>query len=101
MAHWFVYIISNNAHTLYVGATNNLPKRIHEHKTKKYATSFTAKYTFDRCVYFEHIGDKKSAIEREQQIKRWSRKKKVALIQKINPEWSDLSARFALDRILS
>jgi len=98
---WFVYIISNNAHTLYVGATNNLPRRIFEHKNRTYTTSFTARYTFDRCVYFECVGQKAAAIAREQQIKRWSRKKKVFLIQRINPEWSDLSARFSLERILS
>jgi putative endonuclease len=101
MSDWFVYIISNNAHTLYVGATNNLPKRIHEHKTGAYESSFTARYTFDRCVYFEHVGPQASAIEREQQIKRWSRRKKIALIERLNPWWDDLSARFSLDALFS
>jgi len=101
MSHWFVYIMSNNSHTLYVGATNNLPKRIWEHKNKVRDTAFTARYTFDRCVYFESIGEQKAAIEREQQIKRWSRKKKIFLIERINPNWIDLSRRVSLDAVLS
>ena len=101
MSNWFVYIISNNAHTLYVGATNDLPKRIHEHKTGAYSSSFTARYTFDRCVYVEHVGAQAAAIDREQQIKCWSRAKKIALIERDNPWWDDLSARFSLERLFS
>jgi putative endonuclease len=97
---WFVYIVSNNARTLYVGATNDLPRRIYEHRNRIYTTSFTARYTFNRCVYFECVGTQQAAIEREQQIKRWSRKKKVFLIERMNPDWSDLSDRFSLKAIL-
>lgn len=101
MSGWFVYIISNNAHTLYVGATNDLPRRIRQHKDRTYENSFTARYTFDRCVYFESFPTQAAAIEREQQIKRWSRVKKIALIERENPWWDDLSLRFSLDRMFS
>ena len=101
LSDWFVYIISNNAHTLYVGATNDLPQRIHQHKTGVYESSFTARYTFDRCVYFEHFVTQAEAIAREQQLKGWSRKKKVALIERDNPWWDDLSLRFSLERLFS
>ena len=101
MSDWNVYIMSNSAHTLYTGATNNLPKRIYEHRTRAYATSFTARYTFDKCVYYELVGSQDAAIKRERQIKRWTRAQRVALIQSMNPNWLDLSARFSLDRILS
>jgi putative endonuclease len=89
-----VYIVSNNAHTLYTGATNDLPSRIKQHKNGTYENAFTARYTFDRCVYFEMRSDRDEAIHREQQIKKWSRAKKIALIQKDNPNWIDLSSRW-------
>ena len=98
---WYVYILSNNAHTLYVGATNGLPQRIRQHKDRTYETSFTARYTFDRCVYFERVGTQKAAIARERQIKKWPRRRKVVLIQTTNPNWIDLSGRWSLDRVLS
>src|SRR5712691_11600929 len=90
--HWYVYIISNNAHTLYVGCTVDLPRRIYQHKTRFDTTSFTARYTFDRCVYFDLAPSRASALKRERQIKGWSRRKKVALIQSPNPNWIDLSS---------
>ena len=99
MAGW--YVISNNAHTLYTGATNDLPRRIREHKNRTYASSFTARYTFDRCVYYECVGDQKLAIRREQQIKKWPRRRRVALIQSVNPNWIDLSSRWSLERLFS
>ena len=101
MSDWYVYSVSNNAHTLYTGATNDLPKRIQQHRDRTYVTSFTARYTFDRCVYYEWVGAQKPAIEREQQIKRWPRRRRVALIESVNPNWIDLSGRCALDRIFS
>ena len=101
MADWFVYIISNNAHTLYTGATNDLPKRIREHKNGSYESSFTARYTFDRCVYYEHVGEKKAAIVREQQIKKCPRTRRVKLIQAMNPNWLDLSQGWSLAWLLS
>ena len=93
--HWYVYIISNNAHTLYVGTTDDLPRRIYEHKTKRYKTAFTARYTFDRCVYFEVLTSAAAAEKRERQIKGLLRKKKIALIQEKNPNWIDLASSWS------
>ena len=89
---WYVYIVSNNAHTLYTGITNDLRRRVEQHKNRTYENAFTARYTFDRCVYFEVLTSQKKAAQREAQIKRWSRTKKVALIQKQNPNWVDLAS---------
>jgi putative endonuclease len=92
---WYIYIVSNNAHTLYAGMTNDLVQRIEQHKNRTYENAFTARYTFDRCVYFELLSSKHAAARREQRIKRWSRAKKVALIQKLNPNWLDLSSSWS------
>jgi len=89
---WYVYIVSNNAHTLYVGMTDDLPRRIYEHKTRRFPTAFTARYTFDRCVYFEVVRSRRRAEDRERQIKAWVRRKKIALIQSKNPNWLDLAS---------
>lgn len=88
---WFVYIISNKAHTLYAGMTDDLPRRVRQHKDHTYENAFTARYTFDRLVWFEWQTSKRAAAIRERQIKEWSRAKKVALIQAQNPNWIDLS----------
>ena len=81
---------SNNNHALYIGVTNNLPRRVYEHKTGILA-GFTEKYNVHKLVWCESCHDIKSAIAREKQLKRWSRSKKEMLINKMNPEWSDLS----------
>lgn len=87
----FVYIITNKYNTVYyIGVTSNLPQRILEHIEKRYENSFTARYNLNKLVYFEQyqmIGD---AITREKQLKAGSRAAKVALIQKLNPDWLDL-----------
>lgn len=87
----FIYIITNkNKTTLYIGVTSNLPKRILEHKEKKYQNSFSARYNLDILVYYEsfqYIGD---AIGREKQLKAGNRATKEKLIQSINPDWRDL-----------
>ena len=88
---YFVYIISNVANTsVYVGVTNNLERRIYEHKNKV-NDGFTKKYNVTKLVYFEETNSINSAIEREKQIKKWSRTKKDELINSINPTWKDLS----------
>lgn len=87
---WCVYILSNHAHTLYVGSTNDLLRRRPEHEQKVHANAFTARYTFNRVVYVEFVADETSARAREKQIKGWTRAKKVALIQRENPNWADL-----------
>ena len=88
---WCVYVLSNNAHTLYVGSTNDLFRRITEHRTKTHDSAFTARYTFDRLVYFELLVDERAARAREKQIKGWTRNKKIALIESKNNYWHDLT----------
>lgn len=87
---YYVYIMTNRSRTLYVGVTNNLKRRVLEHKQKLFE-GFTKKYNLTRLVYFEHTSDVRAAIRREKQIKGWLRKRKVALIKSINPKWRDLS----------
>jgi putative endonuclease len=87
---YYVYIMTNYAHTLYTGVTNDLERRVYEHK-KKLVTGFTSRYGLTSLVYYEFTEDVESAILREKQIKGWLRSKKVALIESMNPEWKDLS----------
>jgi putative endonuclease len=75
---------------LYVGLTSDIRRRVYEHK-QHLIPGFTDKYNVDRLLYVERIGDPASAINREKQIKRWRREKKVMLIDSINPQWNDLS----------
>ncbi|HEY7768695.1 GIY-YIG nuclease family protein [Longimicrobium sp.] len=79
MNNYYVYILTSESGTLYVGMTNDLIRRVHEHK-HKLVPGFTARYAVDRLVYFEHTHDVAGAISREKQIKSWSRKKKLALV---------------------
>ena len=88
---YYVYILTNKYCTvLYTGVTNDLIRRIYEHKNHLYKNSFTAKYKVDRLVYFEETSDVKAAIEREKQIKSWNRDRKTSLIMSKNPKWVDL-----------
>jgi putative endonuclease len=91
----YVYIMSADTHRLYVGSTTNLIKRVYEHKTRYFEHAFTARYTFDRLVYFEVLPTIEEARAREQQIKGWLRKRKIALIESVNPRWHDLSQSWA------
>jgi putative endonuclease len=88
----YIYILTNkNNTTLYVGVTSNLTQRMHQHKEKHDKKSFTARYNIDKLVYYEAfqmIGD---AIAREKQLKAGSRAKKIALIEKENSAWNDLT----------
>jgi len=85
-----VYILTNRSGTLYIGMTNDLPRRIAEHKAGR-GSAFTSQYNIDRLIYVEETGDVREAIAREKQLKGWSRAKKIALIESVNPEWKDLS----------
>lgn len=89
----WVYIISNKSHTLYIGITTDLAKRFRQHRDGTYENGFTARYRFDRLVYYEPHPTLAEAAERERQLKSWRRAKKVALIQSVNPDWEDLSRR--------
>ena len=84
------YIVASRSHTLYVGVTGDLQKRVLEHKWKEH-DGFTERYNCDRLVWFEVYQDIGNAIAREKQLKGWRREKKIALIEKANPAWVDLS----------
>ncbi len=86
---YFVYIMTNSSRTLYTGMTNNR-RRVREHKLKL-VPGFTAKYNITRLVYFETFQYVGNAIEREKQIKAWTRAKRIALVESTNPKWNDLS----------
>ena len=89
MRSYYVYILANRAKTLYTGVTNDLVRRVVEHKSGS-VPGFTRKYRIDRLVYFEETGRIEDAIAREKQIKGWLRSRKIALIEEFNPEWEDL-----------
>ncbi len=87
---YYVYILASKKNgTLYIGVTNNLVRRIHEHK-HKLVPGFTKKYNVGNLVYFEATPDIVSGINREKQLKKWNRNWKIKLIQKENPDWNDL-----------
>ena len=85
-----MYILASRSRTLYIGVTNSLEARVHEHKTKT-TGGFTARYNIDRLVHFEEFSSIQKAIEREKEVKKWWRELKVALIEESNPAWDDLS----------
>src|SRR5271157_5584500 len=93
MKEYYVYIRSSVSGVLYTGVSDNLPRRVLQHK-KETHKGFTAKYNVNRLVYFENTQDIGAAIAREKQIKGWTRAKKVQLINSVNPEWRDLSLDF-------
>lgn len=90
---FFVYILTNwNNKVLYIGVTNNLIRRIYEHK-QKLVDGFTAKYNLKKLVYFEEFENVTDAIAAEKKVKGWIRKKKISLIESKNPLWEDLSEK--------
>jgi putative endonuclease len=91
MKEYYVYIMTNKSRTLYAGVTNDLERRVFEHKNKL-IQGFTSKYNITRLVWYQTFGDIHQAIESEKRIKGWVRAKKIALIELRNPEWKDLSA---------
>jgi putative endonuclease len=88
---YYVYIMTNKGNrVLYTGVTNDLQRRVYEHKNKL-VKGFTKKYNVIKLVFYEVCNDIESAILREKQIKGWLRTKKIALVESMNPEWRDLS----------
>ena len=88
--NYCVYILTNeNGNVMYIGVTNNLSRRIYEHKNKL-VKGFTQKYNVHKLVYYESMSDVKTAIIREKQIKKWSRSKKNKLVESLNPDWREL-----------
>ena len=89
--NYYIYIISNwNNKVIYVGMTNDLERRIYEHKSKIFE-GFSKKYNLNKLVYYEYTNDVNAAIRREKEIKKWRREKKNKLIESMNPEWKDLA----------
>ena len=89
--NYYVYILSNlTGTTIYIGITNDLIRRMYEHRYKLDPDSFTAKYDIHKLVYYEYTSDVRAAIEREKQLKGWNRKRKNKLVESKNPYWEDL-----------
>jgi putative endonuclease len=95
---YYVYILASKRNgTLYIGVTNDLERRLYEHKNNL-VEGFTNKYNVHHLVYYEDVNDIQSALQREKQLKRWTRKWKIELIEKVNPEWRDLAEDFILQQ---
>jgi putative endonuclease len=92
--HWYaVYIVASKSRVIYIGMTNNLHRRVFEHKNDQ-IDGFSKQYRCHRLVYYESFDDVTKAIDREKQLKRWNRAKKVWLIERRNPTWQDLAAEW-------
>ncbi|OAF06100.1 GIY-YIG nuclease [Bradyrhizobium centrolobii] len=92
---YYVYLLASKKYgTLYLGVTNDIVRRIHEHKSKAVA-GFSKRYAVDRLVWFEIYDDPVTAIEREKELKKWRREWKIRLIEERNPQWIDLYAQIA------
>ena len=87
---YYVYIMANSRHRLYVGVTNDLVRRVYEHQNKLTA-GFASKYDMNMLMYYESTEDVEAAITREKQLKGWLRSRKIELIESFNPLWKDLS----------
>jgi putative endonuclease len=90
MREYYVYIMSSYRGTLYTGVTNDLTRRVYEHR-EKLKEGFTKRYNISKLVFYESTSDVNSAITREKQIKGWLRSKKIALVESMNPYWEDLA----------
>jgi putative endonuclease len=91
---YYVYLLTNwNNKVMYLGVTNNLERRLYEHKNKL-VKGFSAKYNVNKLVYFEETQDVTAAIAREKEIKKWRREKKNQLVNRMNPNWKDLSSKW-------
>ncbi len=91
---YYVYIMTSPTGTLYTGMTNDLQRRVYQHK-HKLIEGFTKKYNITRLVYYEETNDVQTALAREKEIKGWLRRKKIALVESVNPTWQDLSEGWA------
>lgn len=91
---FYIYIMASKSGNLYIGMTNNIKRRVFEHKNHL-VPSFTGKYSIDQLLYVETFTNPASAINREKQIKAWRREKKVELIDSQNPAWNDLSENWS------
>jgi putative endonuclease len=94
MKDYVVYILSNSAATLYIGVTGNIDERMFQHDDRQDPKSFASRYNLHRLVFMETYPTARQAIDREKQLKGWSRAKKLKLIREQNPEWRDLSVDY-------
>ena len=90
----YIYILSSRSRAIYIGVTNDLLRRLFEHRNLTSTNAHTARYRIDRLVYFEVAETAYAAIAREKQLKGWLRAKKIALIEETNPTWDDLATRW-------
>ena len=90
---YYVYIVGSRTGTLYIGMTNNLYRRVLDHKSGEFE-GFASNYGCNRLVYSESFDDVRKAIDREKQLKGWRREKKIALIESMNPRWADLAEKW-------
>ena len=88
--HYYVYILANSRRTIYIGFTNDLQRRLQEHRDKV-IEGYTSRYNLTKLVYYEVFATAREAIAHEKRLKGWLRAKKVALIESKNPNWQDLS----------
>ena len=99
MKYWF-YIVASKTGTLYSGMTNDIEERVFQHKNKL-IEGFTTRYGCDRLVHFESFDDVRKAIDREKEVKGWSRKKKIGLIESLNPRWEDLALNWGSPMLMN
>ena len=91
----YIYILTNKNNTvLYTGVTSNLTNRLYQHRTGQFKNAFTSRYNVSKLVFFEEFSSIEYAISKEKQLKSGSRKKKIDLIESINPDWNDLSGSY-------
>lgn len=98
MKHYHVYIMSNRSRSIYVGSTSALLVRVAKHRSRYYR-GHTALYRIDRLVYYEELASAREMVRRERQLKGWTRKRKIALIEATNPAWNDLARDWPVPRI--
>jgi putative endonuclease len=93
---FWVYIVASQTGTLYVGMTNNIERRMREHKSGE-VEGFASKYRCNRLVYWESFDEVQRAINREKQLKGWTRAKKIELLESMNPRWADLAEKWGAE----
>jgi putative endonuclease len=93
---YWTYVVASNSGTLYIGMCNNIARRMFEHKSGK-LEGFASKYHCNRLVYYESFDDVRKAIDREKQLKGWRRDRKIALIESLNPRWTDLAEKWGAE----
>jgi putative endonuclease len=96
MPQYYVYILASRSRTLYIGMTNDLTRRLYEHRTRHSLGAFSARYDVHRLVYYEVAASPYAAIAREKDLKVWSRERKLQLIESMNPGWGDLAIALGL-----